>query len=125
MPAALERRFLQLAVFVAALVPIGAGVWGVLGGFDSGVSLSSGHARYLSGLLLGIGLTFWWIIPTIERRGEVVRALAAIVVIGGLARLWLAISQDAWRLANAAPLAMELIVTPLIALWRERVDRRL
>ena len=127
MTAALERRLWQIAVFVAALVPICAGGWGVLGGFDAGfeggVSFGAGHARYLSGLLLGIGLAFWWTIPAIERRGQVVRVLAVIVVIGGLARLWQAVSQGAWGPANAAPLVMELLVTPLIALWRERIAR--
>lgn len=113
----LERRLLQLTIAVAGLVPVGAGGWGALGYWHD-----ESHARYLSGLLLGIGLTFWWTIPTIERRGAIVRGLAVIVVIGGLARLAASLQHGG---APSLPLAMELAVTPLIALWRERVERRL
>jgi hypothetical protein len=74
--------------------------------------------------LLGVGLIFWWTIPAIERRGAVVRTLAAVVLIGGLARLAGAL-QTGLAPAVALPLVMELGVTPALALWRERVERRL
>lgn len=117
MSPALERRLLQAAIAAAGIVPVYGGGMGVLGLWQPG-----GHARYLSGLLLGIGLTFWGMIPTIERRGAVVRALAIIVVIGGLARLGAVLQGEG---SLSFPLAMELAVTPLLALWRERVERRL
>ena len=44
------------------------------------------HLGYLSGLLLGIGLGFWSLVPGIERQGRAFSLLAAIVVVGGLAR---------------------------------------
>ena len=115
--AALERRLLQFTIAVAGLVPVGGGGWGALGRWHD-----DSHSRFLSGLLLGIGLTFWWTIPTIERRGAIVRGLAVIVVIGGLARLAVVIQHGS---SPTLPLAMELLVTPLIALWRERVERRM
>ncbi|WP_091735592.1 DUF4345 family protein [Phenylobacterium immobile] len=118
----MERRVLQIAIAIASFVPIGAGGWGVIGGFDQGAALHDNHVRYLSGLLLGIGLVYVWTIPTIERRGAVVRALATIIVVGGLARL-----ADAFHAGFAPgvvlPLVMELGVTPALALWRERVER--
>ena len=119
MSPALERRLLQIAVALAGIVPVTAGAWGALGAWKP-----DSHALYLSGLLLGIGLTFWASIPAIERRGAVVRALATIVVIGGLARLVGAIEHGP-TLGSGLPLAMELVVTPLVALWRERIARRL
>ena len=115
---AFERRLLQLAIALAGLVPVGAGGWGALGYWHDG-----SHARYLSGLLLGIGLTFWWTIPAIERRGAVVRTLAAVVFVGGLARL-AGVTHTGAQPAVSLPLVMELGVTPLLALWRERVERR-
>jgi hypothetical protein len=121
---ALERRLLQAAIAVAGLVPVGAGVWGALGGMNTEGVTSDSHARYLSGLLLGVGLIFWWTIPAIERRGAAVRTLAAVVLIGGLARLAGAL-QTGLPPAVALPLVMELGVTPALALWRERVERRL
>ena len=123
-PAA-ERRLLQAAVAVAGIVPVGGGLWGVLGHMTTAGALSTSNARYLSGLLLGIGLTFWIAIPTIERRGTIVRGLTAIVVIGGLARLAGGLLATGFPPSVALPLIMELGVTPLIALWRERVERRL
>lgn len=125
MSPALERRLLQIAIAVAGIVPVGGGLWGVLGGMTTEGALSASNARYLSGLLLGIGLTFWIAIPTIERRGTIVRGLAAIVVVGGVARLAGAVLVTGFPPAVVLPLVMELGVTPLIALWRERVERRL
>ena len=115
----LERRLLQAGFAVAAVVPVSTGLLGALGRWEP-----DSHARYLSGLLLGIGLTFWWTIPSIARRGADVRALAAIVVVGGLARL-AGVVETGLKPSVARPLAMELGVTPLLALWRERVARRL
>ncbi|MGA0605822.1 DUF4345 family protein [Phenylobacterium sp. VNQ135] len=116
----MERRLLQLAVAVAGIVPVYGGGMGALG-----LLSDSGHFRYLSGLLLGIGLTFWWTIPTLERRGVVYRTLAPIVVLGGLARLAATIQAGELTASAAVPLGMELAVTPLLALWRERVERRM
>lgn len=121
----LERRLLQVAVAVAGLVPVGGGLWGVLGHMTTAGAASASHARYLSGLLLAIGLTFWISVPTLERRGAVFRALAAIVVVGGVARLAGAILVTGFPPEVSLPLAMELGVTPLLAVWRERVERRL
>lgn len=119
----IERRLLQLVVLVGALVPIGGGAWGALGGLGVGSPATQSHERYLSGLLLGIGLAFWTCIASIERRGPAVRMLSCIVVLGGLARL-LGGLQTGFGPSIILPLVMELGVTPLILLWRERVERR-
>ncbi len=89
-----ERRFLQLAVALACLVPISAGTAGVLNGPamidgtpSGGMPDLQSHYRYLSGLLLGLGLAFAASIPTIERRSGLFLVLSSVIVIGGLARL--------------------------------------
>ncbi len=81
------------------------------------------HVGYLSGLLLGIGLAFWWLIPRIERQGHTFTLLSLVVVAGGLARLLLAIRLGAWNMSVELPLVMELAVTPLLCLWQRRVAR--
>ena len=87
-----ERRWLQWAVGIGGIVPVAAGLFGVLFGFaltgerDISVSADS-HFRYLSGLLLGLGLCFWATIPRIEERTTLFRFLTVIVVMGGLSRL--------------------------------------
>lgn len=122
-----ERTVLQAAVGVAGLVPVGAGLAGVL----LGTSLldlpygafADGHVRYLSGLLLGIGLVFWASIPTIERQSDRVGVLTALVVVGGLARLGAALAHgDAGR-GTLLALVMELAVTPALCVWQRRVAR--
>jgi hypothetical protein len=118
-----ERRLLQGVILLAACVPVYGGLWGALGHMRTLDASAASEARYLSGLLLGVGLTFWACVPTIELRGAVVRALAVIVFVGGLARL-AGTPVTGWSHSVTLPLVMELGVTPLVALWRERVERR-
>ena len=125
-----ERRWLQLAIALGGFVPVGAGLQGALlgaamtgeGGMP-GVSLDS-HVRYLSGLLLGIGLAFWEAIPTIEKRTARVRLLTAIVALGGLMRLIGILLVGPPGGAMLFGLSMELVVTPLLCLWQARIARR-
>lgn len=123
MPAAIERRLLQAAILVACVVPIYGGLWGVLGRMSTQGAASQSEARYLSGLLLGIGLAFLACVPTIERRGAEVRLMAAIIVVGGLSRL-AGVGVTGTPPDVVVPLVMELGVTVVLALWRERVARR-
>ena len=81
------------------------------------------YGAYLSGLLLGIGLAFWSLIPRIEQQGRSFSLLTAIVALGGLARLTLALRLSAWGLPVVLPLVMELGVTPLLWLWQRRLAR--
>ncbi|HEU0059064.1 MAG TPA: DUF4345 domain-containing protein [Hyphomicrobiaceae bacterium] len=126
-----ERRLLQSAVTVAALIPIGAGLAGVNGGlaaFDAAARWSlngDSHVRYLSGLIFAIGAGFLTTVPAIEACGARFRLLTLLVLVGGLARLY---AVALWGLpgpAMRAGLVMELLVAPGLALWRERVERGL
>jgi len=120
----MERRALQIAILLAGCVPVlagGAGVWHGAAAFGPwpGASADS-HVRYLSGLLLAIGLIYWGLVPSIERRGDAVRLLTLIVFVGGLARLAGVLfvgDPGAMRWA----LIMELGVAPLLCLWQARI----
>lgn len=125
----IERRLFQITVLVATIVPITAGARGALVGpamihgalpvspdFDS-------HFRYLSGLLLGIGLAFAWAVPRVEQRGTLFRTLGLIVIVGGLSRLLGVIEQGAPGSAHRFALMMELVVVPLLLMWLRRVVR--
>ena len=120
-----QRRLLQAAVLLAGFVPVLAGSAGILlganmAGGGGSIDLDS-HVRYLSGLLLGIGLVFWGTIPGIERRGAIFRVLTGIVFIGGLGRLLGVLIVGVPSTPMAAALGMELVVTPLLCLWQSRV----
>ena len=120
----LEKRLLQIAVAAAGLVPVAAGALGALrpelliGGPPHALT----HGAYLSGLLLGIGLAFWSLVPAIERQGRVFTLLTGLVVLGGLARALTAARLGAWNLSVELPLVMELAVTPALWLWQRRVS---
>jgi hypothetical protein len=117
-----QRRALKIAVAAAALVPVLAGLWGVIAGLGAPADPLDSHHRFMSGILLGAGLGFWWTIPGIERRGMAFRLLTALIVTGGLARLGAALAVGGRPVVWAA-LFMELVITPALCLWRERVDR--
>jgi hypothetical protein len=79
------------------------------------------HFRYLSGLLLAIGLAFATCIPDIERKTERFRLLAFLVFVGGLGRL-----HSLWSIGlpgggHVFGLGMELVALPLLVLWQARV----
>jgi hypothetical protein len=125
-----ERRQLQMAVAIAACVPVLGGLWGavqgsgmlgtvpVSGSFDS-------HVRYLSGLLLAIGLLAGSCVPRIEERGDRLGLLVLIVVTGGIARLYATSKTGFWSPFIFLPLIMELVVTPALWIWQRRVARLL
>jgi hypothetical protein len=119
-----EKRALQVSIAVAALLPVSAGLWDIAHGPSGSVGWADNHHRYLSGLLLAIGLGFWSAIPEIEARTARIRLLTMLVVIGGLARLLgLALGDAATPLVVTA-LATELVVTPLLCLWQTRIASR-
>ncbi len=124
-----ERVALQSAVLIAALVPVSAGLAGIvlgpelLGATAADFPSFDSHLRYLSGLLLGIGLAFWSLVPRIERAGALFRLLTFLVVAGGVARLLSLAIVGAPSRPMLGGLIMELIVTPLLCLWQARIAR--
>ena len=124
-----QRLCLQFVMAIACLVPIAAGLSGALMGSgvlekgSAGISEDS-QFRYLSGLLLAIGLCFLSLVPKIERATAAMRALTFIVITGGLARLaGIAILGFPSRPMLGA-LALELAVTPLLCLWQAKLAYR-
>lgn len=126
-----ERRLLQAATAFASLVPLSMGVHSVIG---SAVVLRGvahplppdldSHFRYLSGLLLGIGIVFLATIPRIEKNGTIFRTLGLVILIGGLSRLLSLVEAGPPGPGHQFGLVMELAVVPLLVAWQVRVARR-
>ena len=122
-----EKRALQIAVAIGSLVPIGAGAAGMLlgprmlgsNGIGSG-DLDS-HFRYLSGLLLAIGIGYATTVPRVEMQGRRFRLLTFAVVLGGVGRLFSLLSIGPPSSTMVAALIMELLVAPGLALWQHWV----
>jgi hypothetical protein len=125
-----ERRLLQGAVVLASLVPLSMGLMSVIEGASviRGVGAPTtdldSHFRYLSGLLLGIGLAYLAALPRIERSTTLFRLLGGIILVGGLARLLSLAEDGAPSEGHVFGLAMELGVVPAITLWQSRIARR-
>jgi hypothetical protein len=127
-----EKRLLQLAVALGCVVPLLAGGAGAIDGpaMLHGVGHAppadlDSHFRYLSGLLLAIGLGFASCVPGIERKTKRFRLLALLVFTGGLGRLASLFAVGVPSAGHVFGLAMELGATPLLVLWQARVARRI
>lgn len=126
-----ERRLLLATILLAGFVPAGAGLAGVLLGpallaaSSPDIATADSHVRYLSGLLLGIGLSAWSVLPRVETAGAIFRAITAVVFVGGLARLVsLAVAgSPSWPMLGG--LAMEIGVTPALAIWQWRLSQKI
>jgi hypothetical protein len=115
---------------VGCVVPLAAGAAGIvrgaamLKGVHPPVSTDlNSHFRYLSGLLFGIGVAVALCVPTIERRGSLLRMIGLLVILGGLARLTSTIREGSPSAAHLGALAMELVAMPLLLLGQARVAR--
>lgn len=123
-----ERGALRIAILLASLVPVAAGLTGVVRGVAwldvaPGVDAQS-HGRYLSGLLLGIGIAFALSARRIDTAGPTLRLLGGIVVLGGLARLAGLIVDGAPSAGHLFGLVMELVVTPGLVGWQATIAQR-
>ena len=130
MTAATERRLLQILVAIASLVPLSMGTLSIIRsasvlrgvGQPLPIDLDS-HYRYLSGLLLGIGIAFVASLPKIEAHGTLFRTLGFVILVGGLARLVSLLQAGVPGPGHQFGLVMELVVVPLIVLWQARIER--
>ncbi len=123
MTPALERRLLQACIAIGGCVPVFAGGAGMVLGMGQGDLSLDSHFRYLSGLLFGIGIAFWYAIPAIEARTQYVRLLCLPIVIGGFARLGAAVFVGVPKTGMLLAIVMELIVTPGLCLWQSRIAK--
>lgn len=109
------------AIRLAALVPLLAGGAGVLLGVrflgEAGGPATESHLRYLSGLLLGLGLLALWCANDLPNRGTPLTILCAVVAIGGLARLLGVFTHGVPPTPHLLALVMELVITPALWLW--------
>ena len=119
-------RLLQAMVAALSLVPISAGAVGVLFGaafvgVTEGPASLDSHFRYLSGILLALGLLFLSTVPALDRRTSVFRLAAALVVCGSLGRLLSLLTTGKPSWPHVAALGLELVVVPRRVFWQAQV----
>jgi len=122
-----QKRLLQIVIAIIGLIPVAAGMLGGLHGLAMlgywGDAAVDSHFRYLSGLLLAIGVAYWTTIPDIERQGARISLLTLIVVTGGFFRAIGMLMDGSPGPAMTGALIVELVVAPVIYLWQLRVAR--
>ncbi|WP_426128014.1 DUF4345 domain-containing protein [Pararhizobium sp. PWRC1-1] len=121
-----QRRLLQATIAVLAMLPVFAGLCGVvmgpgfLGEKTPPTDLSS-HVRFLSGVFLAFGIAWYSCIPAIETKAERIRLLAILTFSGGLARLYSLYVDGVPSAGHVLGLGMELVVVPCLVVWHGRV----
>lgn len=124
----MERRLLQALVAALALLAMVVGLAGVIwgpavAGSIVGAAFDS-HFRFLSGLLVGVGAAYASLLPSIERHGDRLFMLTAIMVAGGFSRAVGMLIDGPPGVGMSLALALELIVAPAVYLWQARIARR-
>jgi hypothetical protein len=116
----LQKTALQISIVVAATLPVVAGIWDVIHRLQGADAWAINHQRYLSGLLMAIGVGFWSSVPDIEAKTARIRLLTFLVVVGGLCRLLGVAMGDPLSQSVIVALSMELVVTPALCWWQSR-----
>lgn len=126
-----SKRLLQTVVAVLGLIPVATGAAGVVAGPGAVMAASSwpvdldSHFRFLSGIFLAVGLTFYATIPSIERKAFLFRWAAALIVAGGTGRAISLAVAGVPAVPHLVGLALELVVVPMLVLWQRSVSRAL
>ncbi len=123
----MEKRLIQVVLALGGLIAVSAGMVGGLHGTlmlgDWGDASLDSHFRYLSGLLLGLGVAYWSVIPDIEHQEARLGLVTLIVVIGGFFRALGLLANGAPDWPMRAALVLELAGAPLVYLWQRRIAR--
>jgi len=124
-----ERRLFQCLIAILALLPLFAGVAGVVEGpAFLGVTAPwpadlDSHLRFLSGVFLAMAVAWYACIPDIERKGSLFGLLALFTFSGGLARLVSLAVAGPPSAGHLLGQCMEVVIVPLLVLWQRRIAR--
>jgi hypothetical protein len=127
MSLAAERLLFTIIVALLALVPVSAGLSGVVLGPDFlrveppfPADLGS-HLRFLSGIFLAFGISWWLCLWDLDRSASRFRLLGVLTICGGLARLLSLFVDGVPSTGHVLGLCLELIGVPLLLLWHHRI----
>jgi hypothetical protein len=123
------RRFLQVALALLGVVALCTGLAQMIAGADAvvGVEVADESAeselRFLSAFWAALGCVSLWLVPRVETQPMAVRAVAAALFAGGIARVISLISVGAPHPLLTVLMAIELIAPPIIIAAQARLPR--
>jgi uncharacterized protein YjeT (DUF2065 family) len=79
--------------------------------------------RFLGGMMLGIGLIFFWTIAKLETLGSVIYILASAVAVGAAARIYARIMYGNPGTAGTIPVVIEAVIPIFLILLRYYVGK--
>jgi hypothetical protein len=127
----MSKRALQIVTGLLGVVPVATGLLGLLGVKDPfyvavgvpPIVVLDTNLRFYSGVWLGLGLAFLWLIPAIDRQTVLFRVLWGMIFIGGIGRL-LSMLLLAWPpVPFVVFTALEIVGAPLFILWQSRLSK--
>jgi Domain of unknown function (DUF4345) len=125
----MNKKNLQLIMFLLACVPTITGLIGFLGIKDpiyGAISstkniLLDSNLRFFSGIWLGLGLTLFSIIKTIETQTQIFRIIWMCIFIGGIGRLLSMIFMGMPPLPFVGFTILEIIGAPIFIFWQNKI----
>jgi hypothetical protein len=127
----MSRKLLQVATAILSLIPIATGIVAMTGVDDplyASLNLPQSpvldsNLRFFGGVWLGLGVAMLYLVPSIERRTVLFRALWGAVFLGGIGRALSAVFVGLPPGPFIGFTALEIIGAPLFVFWQTQVER--
>jgi hypothetical protein len=118
----------MILLTLTAVIPVGTGALGIVGGLllgpgpDATSAYFDSEYRFLNGIWLCVGIVLLWSLRQPEARATITRTLLAVCIVGGVARL-VSVAAQGWPPGVfGASLIVELTVIPALLIWhRSRI----
>ena len=126
----MNKRNLQIVSFILALVPTLTGLIGLTGINDpiygatslfDNVLLDS-NLRFFNGVWLGIGITIFSIIKTIDTQTGILRIIWFCIFLGGIGRLLSIVSGGVPPVPFIGFTILELVGAPFFIFWQNKIS---
>ncbi len=128
------RRGLQLVLVAVAAILFVTGTLGIVSGIDdgfygvtithnSGTVILDSNLRFYTGMSIGFAFVLLWLVPRIERRGDVLALLAVPIFLGGLGRV-LGMARFDVPVPLFVLFAVLELIFPVLLLWQHEVAVR-
>jgi Domain of unknown function (DUF4345) len=132
----MNKRALQIVLAILGLIPILTGGLDLILGARSlqvvgslipldvvnDVVLDS-QIRFLATIWFGVGIIFYWIIPSIDRQTTLFRLLMGGIFLGGIGRISSAILVGIPPVQFIAVILLELLGVPILILWQSVLSK--